>query len=179
VFPRQTVLKATWHVDCYKKSSFKNTQGRKMKSKIMIGVGAIVIIAVSVAASLYLTGSLKNKPPEIIIKEVNPFEDAQYVPLEPDFMVSFGRKSRPNAMVVGVTVTTTNEDAIEAMEQHMPVIRNNLLMLFGSQNPHDMETSEGKEALRIKTLETIQAVLKQRFGQLGIDDAFFTKFVTQ
>ncbi len=148
-----------------------------MKKKIMIGVGAVAIIAISVGISFYL------KPTEIVekevIKEINPFEDMQYVPLEPDFMVSFGRKARPNAMVVSVKVATTNEDAIAAMKQHMPVIRNNLLMLYSSQNPHEMETKEGKEALRVKTLETIQAVLKERFGEFGIEDVFFTKFVTQ
>jgi len=148
-----------------------------MKKKIMIGVGVVAIIAISVGISFYL------KPTEIIekevIKEVNRFEDMQYVPLEPDFMVSFGRKARPNAMVVSVKVATTNEDAIVAMNQHMPVIRNNLLMLFSSQNPQEMETKEGKEALRVKTLETIQAVLQERFGEFGIEEVFFTKFVTQ
>jgi flagellar FliL protein len=150
-----------------------------MNKKIMIGAGAVVIIAISVGASLYLSGALKEKPAEIIIKEVNRFEDMQYVPLEPDFMVSFGRKARPNAMVVSVKVATTNADAIEAMNKHMPVIRNNLLMLFGSQNPRDMETKEGKEALKVKALEVIQAVLQERFGEFGIEEVFFTKFVTQ
>ena len=150
-----------------------------MNKKIMIGVGAVVIIAISVGVSLYLSGALKEKPAEIIIKEVNRFEDMKYIPLEPDFMVSFGRKARPNAMVLSVKVATTNDDAIVAMNQHMPVIRDKLLMLFGSQVPHEMETKEGKDALRAKTLETIQGVLQERFGEFGIEEVFFTKFVTQ
>lgn len=154
-----------------------------MKKWIFIGVGAVLLIAISVGASLFLMGSMNKDaaaaadapPPE----PVNPFLDTQYMKLEPAFIVNLPQKKRPNLIQLEVNVATKDTEALAALKQHMPVIRNNLLMLYGKQNSDDIQTSEGKEKLRVETLETIQAIMQERYGKEGIDDAFFTSFVMQ
>ena len=153
-----------------------------MNKMIMIGGGAIALVGVSVGLSLFLTGGMSKEaaataqvapaPPE------NPFKKAQYIKLNP-FIVTLPTKSRPNMLQVDMSASTTDEDAIEALKQHMPVIRNNLLMLMNAQDIKTLQTNEGKEALRQKALTTVQEIMKERYGSEGIDEIFFTKFVMQ
>lgn len=153
-----------------------------MKKWIFIGVGAVLLIAISVGASVFLMGTM-NKSAEAEVEAppepVNPYSDAQYMKLEPAFVVNLPQKKRPNLIQLEVNVSTTDTEALAALQQHMPVIRNNLLMLYGKQSSDDIQTSEGKEKLRVATLETIQAIMTERYGKKGIDDAFFTSFVMQ
>jgi flagellar FliL protein len=52
-------------------------------------------------------------------------------------------------------------------------------MLFGNQDPHTLNSREGKENLRSETLEEIQKVMTEETGDAGVDSVFFTSFVMQ
>jgi flagellar FliL protein len=71
------------------------------------------------------------------------------------------------------------QSAIDAVQKHMPVIRNNLMLLFSGQDYQVIRTREGKEALRARTLTEIQSILKQRTGKPGVEAVYFTSFVMQ
>ena len=68
---------------------------------------------------------------------------------------------------------------IEAIELHMPMIRNSLVLLFGGQIYEELQTAEGKELLRQQALEQLQALLQQEIDQPGIEQVLFTNFVMQ
>ena len=72
-----------------------------------------------------------------------------------------------------------DESAIEEVTRHNPVIRNDLLMLFGGQDLNELYGREGKEALRVAARETVQRVLEYNTGDPGIEDLYFTSFVVQ
>jgi len=152
-----------------------------MKKMLMIGGGAIALIGVSVGLSLFLTGGM-SKPAEATAQVApapeNPYEKAQYIKMKP-FIVTLASRSRPNMLQVDMSASTTDSDAVAAFEQHMPVIRNNLLMLLNAQDVKALQTNEGKEALREKALETVKEIMTERYGSEGIDEIFFTKFVMQ
>lgn len=152
-----------------------------MKKMLIIGGGAIALIGVSVGLSLFLTGGM-SKPAEataqIAPAPENPYKKAQYIKMKP-FIVTLANRSRPNMLQVDMSASTTDSDAVAAFEQHMPVIRNNLLMLLNAQDIKALQTNEGKEALREKALETVQEIMTERYGSEGIDEIFFTKFVMQ
>ena len=59
------------------------------------------------------------------------------------------------------------------------VIRNNLLLLFGSQNYEGLRTREGKERLREAVLAEVRAIVKERAGRDGVTQVYFTHFVMQ
>lgn len=154
-----------------------------MKNKIIIGMLALLLVLVSVTLSVVINGMV-NKPvvpgeAEAAVEEVNPFKEAKYLKLEPEFIVSFRTKTRPNTLMLEVSASTTNDEALAAMQQHMPAIRNNLLMLLDSQDPKALQLPEAKETLRQETLASLQEVMTERFGEAGVDDVFFTRFVMQ
>jgi len=78
-----------------------------------------------------------------------------------------------------VQVMTRDPEVAQAIEAHMPVIRNNLVMLFSGQKYEEVATREGKERLRQQTLAEIQKVLEERIGKPGVEDVYFTAFVMQ
>jgi flagellar FliL protein len=103
-----------------------------------------------------------------------------YLPLKPAFAASF--KNNPEARMVQIEITlgSTDEAILGAVEKHMPILRNNLLLILGGEDPSVLKTPEGKEALRAKIKDEIKKiVIEQTDKKVGVDEVFFTGFVMQ
>ena len=61
----------------------------------------------------------------------------------------------------------------------MPVIRNNLVMLFSSQAFDTLATPVGQEMLRQKVTASVQEVAQKELGKVVVEQALFTNFVLQ
>jgi flagellar FliL protein len=62
----------------------------------------------------------------------------------------------------------------------MPVIRNNLLMMFGGQTLATLTNRDEKEKLRAAALAEVQRILAANaVGAPGVEDLYFTSFVVQ
>lgn len=75
-------------------------------------------------------------------------------------------------------IVSYEKEVIDAAQHDMPAIRNRLLLLYGSQNYDEVRTIEGREALRLATVEAVNEVLGTT-PKNGIHDAYFTAFVIQ
>ena len=104
---------------------------------------------------------------------------AEYVALTPSFVVNLNDEEAMRYLQLEVEVSTTGSGAADAIKLHMPLIRNNLLMIMGQKHYHDLDTREGKEALRAEMLEEIQKVMVEQTGKPGVDAVYFTSFVMQ
>ena len=102
-----------------------------------------------------------------------------YHTLHPNFVVNFQNPKRERYLQVSVEIMTRNEEVIDAVKKHMPVIRNSLVMLFGSQDAQVLRSRDGKEALRQEVLGEIQGILEERIGSPGVEEAYFSSFVMQ
>jgi len=103
----------------------------------------------------------------------------QYLALEPPLVVSFEDREAIRFLQVTVEVMARDEQAIEAVTTHTPVIRNNLLMLMGGKTVSELTSREGKEALRQESLAEVQRILDETSEGPGIEDLYFTSFVVQ
>ena len=72
-----------------------------------------------------------------------------------------------------------DEKVIADVETHMPVIRNNLLMMLGGQTVSSLTNREEKEKLRKQALAEVQKIMKANTGEAGVEDLYFTSFVVQ
>ncbi len=106
-------------------------------------------------------------------------QPAVYLSLEPPFVVNAEGQGSTHYLQVSMDVMARDPAVIEAVKKHMPVIRNNLIMLLSSQNQTVVATREGKEKLRADALAEIQKVLKEQTGEPGIEAVYFTIFVMQ
>jgi len=104
---------------------------------------------------------------------------AIYLPIDPAFVVNFASQGKARFLQVTVEVMTRDPLMPDQIKLHMPVIRNNLMLLFSSQSYDGVSTLEGKETLREEALEVVQQILEEETGDPGIESVYFTSFVMQ
>lgn len=102
-----------------------------------------------------------------------------YYDMGKPFVVSLPQGSGAKLISVAVAVSVEDAEAEAALKKHEPMIRNNLMMLIGSQKPEQLKTREGKEQLRADMLKAIIDILKKKIGKAHVAEVFFTSFVMQ
>lgn len=113
-------------------------------------------------------------------KEVAPKGPAIYVEFDPPFVVNFEAKGVMRFLQVSIQVMTRDPETAELIKQHDPKLRNDLLMLLGSQTHETISTLEGKERLRNDALQTVAKVIVAEGGKAkGVEQVYFTSFVMQ
>ncbi|PZN30012.1 MAG: hypothetical protein DIU71_13155 [Proteobacteria bacterium] len=112
--------------------------------------------------------SLRSKGPAI------------YVKLEPPFVVNFESRGLMRFLQVSVEVLTRDPVTADLLNTHDAKIRNELLMLLGSQTQETLTQREGKERLREEALEAVANVLESEGGSGDrLEALYFTSFVMQ
>jgi flagellar FliL protein len=113
-------------------------------------------------------------------KKAEPKAPALYVKYEPPFVVNFEAKGVMRFLQISMEVMTRDAPTSEVIKLHEPKIRNNMLMLLGSQTYDTLSSMEGKEGLRKQALETIAKVVEEEGGEgKEVEDIYFTSFVMQ
>lgn len=104
---------------------------------------------------------------------------AVYLDFEQPFIVNFQDEQQLRYLQVGVAVMAHDPAMTATVKQHMPVIRNNLVMLFSSQTRQSIASREGKEKVRAEAQAEVQKILKDQTGKPVIEQLYFTSFVMQ
>jgi flagellar FliL protein len=163
-----------------------------MKKMIMMVGGALVLVGASVGGTLFLApkpeapaaavdedgNPIPVPPPAAALPLATPLE-RHYYNIHPEFVVNFGGQSAPKFLMIEMTAATSDEKAHNAIDDHIPELRNNLLMMLGEQKSKDLESTEGKDALREKAFELVEEVVAKHYGPGRVTDVFFTRFVMQ
>jgi flagellar FliL protein len=113
-------------------------------------------------------------------KAAEPKLPALYVKYEPPFVVNFDAKGVMRFLQVSMEAMTRDAHTEELIKSNEPKIRNNMLLLLGSQTYDTISTMEGKEELRKKALAIIAKVVDEEGGEAkNVQDIYFTSFVMQ
>ena len=111
---------------------------------------------------------------------VKPKGPALYVKMDPPFVANFEAKGLVRFLQVSVEIMTRDPVTSDLLKQHDPMIRNDLLMLFGNQQYENISTSEGKDRLRAQALEAVKKIIGQEGGDAKkVEQLYFTSFVMQ
>lgn len=107
-------------------------------------------------------------------------EPAIYHSLHPPLVVNFKDSSGDgHFMQITLEVMSRKQDVINAVQDHTPAIRNALILLFGTTDYDAVITREGKEQMLERALAEIQNVLRDRFGDPGVESVYFTNLIIQ
>lgn len=167
-----------------KRQDGKPEAGSQKKLLLLIGIG-LVIVGFSVGGTLFalklLGGPASQQVDTVEEQEAlpEPTRPAIYYPIKPPIVVNFDVKGRQRYLQAELTLMMRDSNIISAVELHMPMIRNALLMLIGGQLYEEIQTAEGKELLRQQCLQELQSVLQREIGKPGIEQVLFTNFVMQ
>jgi len=173
----------------------EKSKGNKKKIILFILL-VLFLIGISVGGTL-LAVKLLTPEPEQVVKvdeEGNPIESeidgveveeekpklpAIYFPLKPPLIVNYEARGRQRFLQAEITVMAREDDVIEAIEIHMPMIRNSLILLFSGQVYEELQTDEGRELLRQAALVELQGIMEKEIDKPGIEKVLFTNLVMQ
>ena len=129
----------------------------------------VLLIGASIGGTLYFLGVFEGGDEAEEVVETEQVEDegseagvpakapAMYFPIKPSFVVNFTSRGRTRFLQVDVTVLTRDQAVFDAIQQHLPLVKNQLIMLFSGEVYEDLQTDEGRELLRQKSMEVLQA----------------------
>jgi flagellar FliL protein len=156
------------------------------KNLIIIIVIVVLAMAVSIGGTLFALGFFDSSATETVETDdpeaavvVNKPAAAIYFPIKPAFVVNFPSKGRQRYLQVDVTVLTRDIAIFDAMQRHMPLIKNRLNMMMSGEVYEELQTDEGKELLRQNALQALQEIMQAEVGSVGVEEVLFTNFVMQ
>ncbi|VAW57300.1 hypothetical protein MNBD_GAMMA07-100 [hydrothermal vent metagenome] len=163
-------------------------KGGMMKIILLIN-GVLLLVGIGVGVFLFMG---EEEPAETVDSEtIEGGESAEgskpekskgtpiYVPLHPAFVVNFENQEQVAFLQIDIQIMTYDSSVESALKKHMPAIRNELLLLLGGKQYHEINTREGKRALSQEAIVAMQDVLKDVGESSSIEALYFTSFVMQ
>lgn len=158
-----------------------------MSNKLMIiMMGLLVLLMVAVGGGLFMMWSKVSaldqvvNPPdqeesqEAIKEETEETKIGPVIPLE-SFIANLADPGGNRFLRATMELELENDDLIKEIEKRLPQIRDCILMILPTRRYQDIQTVEGKIALRSEIVAKLNALLKKE----AITNIYFTEFVTQ
>jgi flagellar FliL protein len=171
------------------KAPKKNKRG--LIKWLLIGFGIVLLVGVSVGTSIFVMKSIMSAPAEKVAdkngdtkakaektKHKEP-KVAIYYKFDPPFVVNIQGQSGSRFLQLTLEAMTYDQAVTTDIDQYMPVIRNNILLLLSNLAYEQVSTLEGKQKLRADILKEIQKVLKDKIGKPGVEEVYLTSIVMQ
>ncbi|NJC34732.1 flagellar FliL protein [Sphingomonas jejuensis] len=180
-------------------SDAPETPKKKKKGKLgrllILGFGAVLLLGGGIGAGLFFSGALGSSKAHA--EEVDPNKpqlvprggehgeggegdeyESSYQPLEKEFTSNL--KDSTHFVQMGIAVGT-NYDArvLENVTKHELAIRSAVLMTISETEEDQVFTTEGKEQLQRRLVQTINHVLEEKTGFGGVGNVYFTNFIVQ
>lgn len=154
---------------------------RKLKLIVMVVLGLLLAVGLSVGSTLYFMNRGEPSADASADTQAAPLRQAAiYETLAPAFVVNFSNTGgRQRYMQVSVALMSRDQAALDALKEHMPLLRNQLVMLFSSQEFASLTTPVGQEMLRQQATASVQELAQREIGRLAIEQVLFTNFVLQ
>jgi flagellar FliL protein len=156
-------------------------KGGLRKILIFGGIGLVLLIA-GVVVGLLVMNMNSGSPddaPDVAAVDV-PAKPALYTSLHPPLIVNFDDlHGTTHFMQITMEVMSRDQSVINAVREHMPVIRNNLILLYGNAIYDEVTTRSGKEKMLADGLAEIQGIMKTQIGEPGVEAVYFTSLIVQ
>ena len=158
---------------------------------IFIGLGIVALIGLSVGTSIYVMKSMMAAPEEKAAEKTSDTKQkedkakhkepkiAVYYKFDPPFVVNIQGQTSTRFLQITLEAMTYDQAVTTEIDQSMPVIRNNILLLLSSLTYEEVASLDGKQKLREDILKEIQNVLKEKIGKPGVEEVYLTSIVMQ
>lgn len=151
----------------------------KAKGKLIYLIAALVLVGGGVGGWLVLKPSAAAGA-SAAEKPAAPHSAAIYYKFDPAFVVNFGGEGSARYLQVMVEAMTRDAAMLEMIKNNEPAVRNDLVLLFSSQDSATLLSPDGKEKLRASTLDAVRKVISAEGGDGKlVESVYFTSFVIQ
>ena len=171
------------------KSSSKNKGG--LIKWLVISLGIVLLVGLSVGTSIYVMKSMMSTPADKTAEKGGDVKSKEgkskhkqpkiaiYYKFDPPFVVNIQGQASSRFLQLTLEAMTYDQEVSSEIDQLMPVIRNNILLLLSSLTYEQVASLEGKQKLREDILKEIQMVLKDKIGKPGVEEVYLTSIVMQ
>lgn len=134
-------------------------------------------------------GSSNDKEVEELV-----IKPAFYYDLAPAFVVNFEDKIHAAYLQIEMQLMVRDRAVNDQIIKHMPVIRNNILLILSAEKFEEVKTRQGKEVLQAKVLQAVREIVgpamkeelqKDSEEELedkdvpNVEQVYFTSFIMQ
>ena len=152
----------------------------KSKKSLILILAAVLVLGGGGAGAYFAFGGKHDDKAAKEKTHEEPKLPPKYVTLDPPFVVNFEAESAVRFLQVTVGIMTRDPATELLIKENDPRVRNDLLLILGGQTFATVSTTEGKEALRTRCLESVRAIVKEMGGESKkIEALYFTSFVMQ
>ncbi|MBP0048520.1 flagellar basal body-associated FliL family protein [Marinobacterium sp. AK62] len=159
-------------------------KGSKKKLIIFIALGAVLLLGGGGAAAYFFLmsgdeeaaeqGSVEPVKREAIYTKIRTLEG------KPSFVATLqSNDSKRHYMQAFVEAKSRDPKVDEALQKHMPLIVSRLNALFSAQSFEELQSIEGKMALRTEATAMVQSIMQDKIGEPGVETILFTNLVMQ
>lgn len=152
--------------------------GSSKKNLVIFGAAVVLAVAASIGGTLYFVGGSEQAPVEKTPAAAAPVT-AVYHNLRPAFIVNYVTGAKPRYLQADLTVMARNPEVIKALVNHMPLVRSRILAYLTDLDFYELQTDDGKQAMRDGLRELIDQILRQQAGVDGVESVLLNNFVMQ
>jgi flagellar FliL protein len=153
---------------------------KKGKGKLIFIIVAVLVAGGGVGGWLAFKPKADAATAAAGDKPAAPHSAALYYKYDPAFVVNFGGEGSARYLQVMVEAMTRDAGMLELLKNNEPAVRNDLVMLFSSQDNATLLSADGKEKLRTAALEAVRKVVSAEGGDGKlVESVYFTSFVIQ
>lgn len=105
--------------------------------------------------------------------------ETHYLPIDPPFIVNFTHLGALRYLQISIEIMYPQEDIIDRVIEHMPAIRNSLILLLSNQPFEKLSTFEGKEVLRGEMVAAVNEIVYRGSVVEFPGEMYITNFVMQ
>ncbi len=156
-----------------------DAEGGGSKKMIMI-IAAVVLIGGGAAAFFLLGGdSEEAASSEESAEEIVEPKEAIYIGVPNAITANLPGKKRSRTVQIKLSFLVRSSEAKDLVKQHMPQLKNDVLMLVSQKNADELTLPEGRVKLQQEALETVQKTLQGITGEPTVEKVLFVSFVMQ
>ncbi len=157
--------------------SQEGRKGGKAKLFIILGVSIVMLAAGGYFVTQYFAGEPADGDAALDEPKNDP---ALFAGLHPPLVVNFKDEAGDtHFMQISLEVMARDQKIIDSVKEHAAVIRNNLILMFGSVNYRDVISREGKEQMLADALLEVQQIIEAETGETGVEAVYFTNLIVQ
>lgn len=154
----------------------------KLKLIVLIVASLLLAVGLSVGGTWFIL-SKDRQNAESVPEQTSALPPvrlpALYQDLQPAFVVNFNYENRTRYLQVSMALMGRDAVGMERLKTHMPLLRNQLVMLLSGQDFAVLRTPEGKDQLLQQALAKVQELAQKETGSPVVEQVLFTNFVLQ
>jgi flagellar protein FliL len=153
---------------------------KKKKGKLLYIIIAVLLIGGGAGAWFAFKPKPNAGAADAPAEKTTPKTAALYFKFDPAFVVNFGAEGSARYLQVIVETMTRDPPTLEMIKNNEPAVRNDLVLLFSSQDNASLLSPDGKEKLRTATLDVVRKIVAAEGGEAkNVENVYFTSFVIQ